>query len=405
MHESVSPAGDGKAGRTVGRRYGEAIRTTRYCHLLSLPGAWRLALAGALHRSSSFAIAFALTAALLGPLGYAKAGLASGLFIIGSAFGEPAQGRLCDRHGARGSLRFLTVLFTVLFAGLIAGMHVHLPVSVLWLICLICGAAMPFVRGPSRAAWWRIATSEEDRVTASAFEGTVGPAAYCAGYLMLAGGMVIGATTALLLAASSVIAGTLLLAGLTDERPAGSSAASSPPRRPWACLANRPLLAVLYINFAVFFAHGALQVSLLGHLHGHSGQTSLLLAAVLAATAVAGWQPIMKWRRARSQPTRVPRSMTRSPAGKPRSVPQAPRGWLGLRAHQARHQQPVCGTYHLFGDGELRLLAVWTGVRSNRRDFATQALLRLTAALTPHGSDTLGGAGMAEVPHAAHAPW
>lgn len=263
---------------------GETKPRHRYLELLALPHAKRLALASALHRCASFALSFCLMVVLTQRRGsIAEAGLASGLFLLASAVGEPTQGRICDRYGARRPLVVITAAFVVCFVGLVAVIVTNAPLWLLYPASLACGAAMPFVRGPSRTLWWRIATTDADRITASAFEGTVGPLSYASGYLIFAlSSLVVGSLGALIIAGLLLVAGAAGIGSLVEPgAPAGAA-----KRNFLATLRNKPLLAVLFINFVCFWTYGLLQVALIARTSG--GTASLLLSLVLFSTAAYG---------------------------------------------------------------------------------------------------------------------
>lgn len=260
----------------------------RYLHLLDLPGARQLALAGALHRSASFVLSFAVTLMLARELGsYAQAGAGAALFVLASAAAEPLQGRACDRLGALRPLLTLSVLFGVSLTAMTCAVVAGAPLPAVYALSLAAGGTMPFVRGPMRAAWWWIASSEKDRVTASMFESTAGPLAYCLGYALFAAyALFAGPAGAIIVAGTLVIAGTLTFSRLVARH--GDPRAEHTERRHMlAVLANPRLLAVLGINLCVFWLHGLLQVALIARFS--DTQASVMLALILAATAGYGF--------------------------------------------------------------------------------------------------------------------
>ena len=168
----------------------------------------------------------------------------------------------------------------------------HSSLYLLYPLCVLGGCCLPFIRGPSRAIWWRIATGDEERITVSSFEGTVGPLSYALGYLLfglltLAFGSLIAFTfTGILL-----IGGASAIVGLVSAKPIVSTdemqtPASRPHAHFLAILKNRTLATVLLINFCVFCVHGLLQVSLVARTGG--SDASLLIALLLFSTFAYG---------------------------------------------------------------------------------------------------------------------
>jgi predicted MFS family arabinose efflux permease len=198
------------------------------------------------------------------------------------------QGRIADRYGAKKLIIALTFAFTLIFAALVTVIAIHAPLYVLYPLCAAGGASLPFVRGPSRAIWWRIATGDEERITVSSFEGTIGPLSYASGYLIFAAAtLVVGSLAAFAFAGFLLISGASGIATLVSSKPLTAADAPAATKRHFlATLKNRPLLTVLFINFSVFCVHGLLQVSLIARAGGSNA--SLLLALVLFSTFAYG---------------------------------------------------------------------------------------------------------------------
>ena len=142
---------------------------------------------------------------------------------------------------------------------------------------------MPFARGPSRVVWWGICPGEEDRVTVSAFEGTIGPLSYAAGYGIFAlAALLSSSLVASLTAALLVLVGAIGLSSLCSDKPISSSGSNTR----FQTLRTRHLLAVLGVTFAGFFLHGVIQVALLTEFSGAT--VGLLLCLLLLFTACYG---------------------------------------------------------------------------------------------------------------------
>jgi MFS family permease len=279
-----------------------------YRAVLSLPGALRFCVAGAVGRMPMAMYGLGsllLIAALTGRYGLAGAASAAG--SAGYAACSPLLGRLADRYGQRRVLRPATAVFTAATAGFVACAELRAPDPAVLAAALAAGGSMPSLGPMVRARWSALLGGAPGLGTAYALESVVDEACFVVGpavATVLA--TEVQPAAAVITAAALCALGTLALAGQagTEPAPAPPAARAARPARvrgrgrggrlPAPGLVTlAPVTALLCAMFA------AIDVSTVAFAQqlGHKPLAGLILGTYALGSAAGGlWYGARSWR-------------------------------------------------------------------------------------------------------------
>jgi MFS family permease len=153
----------------------------RYQEVLRRPHVTRLLVTSMLARLPQGMSGLAVLLFLTPHLGYARAGLATGLSVATGGISNVLLARAVDRVGARKILAPTAALYAAAMLGLAAANHSGYAVKLL--ICAAIGLVTPPITSVSRGLWPRILSEEQTQVvygleaTAQEFIFIAGPAA------------------------------------------------------------------------------------------------------------------------------------------------------------------------------------------------------------------------------------
>ncbi len=286
-----------------------------YRGVLSLPGALRFCVAGAVGRMpmSMFGLgSLLLVAALTGR--YGLAGLASAAGSVGFAVCSPPLARLADRYGQRRVLRPSTAVFTTATAVFVACAELRAPDAAVLAAAFVAGGSMPSLGSMVRARWSALLGSAPALGTAYALESVVDEVCFVVGpavVTVLATEVqpAAGVVTATALAAL----GTLALAGQAATEPgrapppprvaAATRQARWSRRRPhaardgWLPAPGLVTLAPVTALLCAMFAAIDVSTVAFAQQHGHKPLAGLILGTYALGSAVGGlWYGARAWR-------------------------------------------------------------------------------------------------------------
>jgi MFS family permease len=134
----------------------------RYQQVLRRPHVKRLLLTAILARLPQGMSGLAVLLLLTPSVGYARAGLATGISVAGAGLSNVLLARAVDRVGARPVLLPAAVLYAAAMLGLAAAAHGRYAVQVG--ICAAIGLVTPPISSVSRGLWPRLLGDEESQV-------------------------------------------------------------------------------------------------------------------------------------------------------------------------------------------------------------------------------------------------
>ncbi|MGI8761448.1 MAG: MFS transporter [Jatrophihabitantaceae bacterium] len=222
---------------------------------------------------------------------YGFAGVVSGCFVIGGAFGNPVAGTLVDRYGQHRVLppfMLAHVALTAVFAALVT---VNAPLWSLVPPAVLMGFALMNVGALVRARWshaWPGAAPQ--RSTAYSVESTLDEVIFVLGPLVAT---VLATHThapvTLGLAVVLVTVGTLWLARQRSTEPPARAARSLPEKHTFA-LRSKGMLLITWVMVFMGAVFGSAEVVMVAFCAQHGQRTSAgwVIACFAGGSAVAG---------------------------------------------------------------------------------------------------------------------
>lgn len=263
----------------------------RYRAAFGAPGAGSFSAAGLISRFPIAIYPIAIVLIISGRThSYGFAGVVSGTYVIGQAFGNPAAARLVDRYGQRRVLpRFLLghLLSAVAFAALIT---VRAPLWTLLIPAALMGVALLNVGALIRARWSALWPGDDSRrSTGYSVESTLDEVAFVLGPLVAT--VLATRSTALVtlgLALLLVTAGTLWLTGQHATEPAVGER-SAGQRHDFA-LRSRGMLLITWVMVSMGAVFGSAEVAMVAFCgqHGQRGSAGWVVACFAGGSGVAG---------------------------------------------------------------------------------------------------------------------
>ena len=233
---------------------------------------------------------------------YAPAGLVTGAFAVTEALAGPQQARLIDRFGQSRVLPPALLAHAAAVATLLALVAAGTPDWLMMAGGVLVGATIPQLGALSAARWAALLRDERAAALPTAFtlESLANELAYLAGPALVS---ILGASgypaAGTIAAATVVVAGGLCFAAQRRTAPPASAAA---PRHRGARSLLRPGFAVLVgVNLAIGGFFGAMQISVTAFAveHGAAGIAAALFTVSSCASLLAGWlYGLRQWRTA-----------------------------------------------------------------------------------------------------------
>jgi hypothetical protein len=233
---------------------------------------------------------------------YTTAGLVTGGFAVGEAVTGPQLARLIDRFGQTRVLRPALLAHAAAVVTLLALVAAGTPGWLMTAGGVLVGATIPQLGALSAARW--VAALRDKRAAAlpAAFvlESLANELAYLAGPALVS---ILGASgypaAGTVLAAALVVAGGLCFAAQRRTAPPASGAAE---RHRTGCSLLRPGFAVLIgVNLAIGGFFGAMQISVTAFAveHGAARAAAAVFTVSSCASLLAGWlYGLRRWRTA-----------------------------------------------------------------------------------------------------------
>ncbi len=222
---------------------------------------------------------------------FAAAGVCAGALALGSAVGAPFQGRVVDRRGA--------AMLLPLAAGHAAGLlalwgagAADSPTSVLAVLSLVAGAALPPVSSVLRSRWPYLLANRPELVQgAFALDSVLIDLVFVAGPLLTTVVVAtVGAQYALIVSAGCVLIGTtMMLSGLRGQ-PGPEPSGATTRAIGLGALADPGLRTLVFASLPVGFALGAIEVVVPAFAEGEGSNAlaGVLLAVWSGASGVGG---------------------------------------------------------------------------------------------------------------------
>ncbi|MDR1825045.1 MAG: MFS transporter, partial [Bifidobacteriaceae bacterium] len=270
-----------------------------YLQVLRLPGAGRMALAGAISRfpNAMQGIAIVLLIRALYK-DWELAGLASGAMTISCAVCAPTVARLVDRFGQSRVGYPVIGAYCVIAASLVICALTHRPRPVLLGIALLFGACQFPVGAMTRARWTRLAGQGKSLQLSFSFESAVDDVAFMFGptfatMLITAIHPAAGLIAAILLL---VLGGSFFLSGRATEPPVRSR--SEPAVGPSALRTpGVATVAAVFIAMGMGFGVSGIAVPALCDEWGHGWAPGLVLGLGSTASCLgAAFYGARSWR-------------------------------------------------------------------------------------------------------------
>jgi MFS family permease len=264
----------------------------RYARVLRAPDVARLFGAGILARLPIGIDTLAAVLFVRARSGsFAVAGVAAAGFGLGSAVGNPLQGRLIDRHGHARVLLPLAAVHACALAAMVALGATGAPSGTLAACALVAGMSLPAVGAVIRPLLPGLLGGRRDLLaTAYAVDGIAIEIVFVCGPLITAAVVaVVSPAAALLLACGVVLAGTALLVTAPASR-RWRPLPSTHERPRLGALASPGLRTLMAASAPVGFALGATEVSMIAFAvaHGSRAAAGALLALWAAGSGLGG---------------------------------------------------------------------------------------------------------------------
>jgi MFS family permease len=222
---------------------------------------------------------------------FAAAGACAGALALGGALGAPFQGRLVDRRG----VGMLVPLAAVHAAGLLAvwgAGAASATASVLAVLSLLAGAAIPPVSSVLRSRWPFLLADRPELVTgAFALDSVLIEAIFVVGPLLTTVVVAtVGPQYALIVSATCVVAGTLTLMAGLKGRPGPEPTGAGGRALGLGALADPGLRTLVFASLPVGFALGSIEVVLpaFSEAEGSKALAGVLLAVWSGGSGLAG---------------------------------------------------------------------------------------------------------------------